>query len=602
MPKNISEDVVEQIRQRADIVDVISEYVRLEKKGRNYEGLCPFHNEKTPSFKVNREKQIFHCFGCSAGGDLFAFLMSKENLSFIDVVEKLAHRYGVNLPTKELTQEQKERLKKLERIFQANELAAKYFNYLINQPQGVATRKYLSARGIEAKEIEKFRLGFSLPDWEDFLRLAKSRGFSEIELQEAGLIVEREKKTGHYDRFRNRLMFTIYNQRGQPVGFGGRVLDDSLPKYLNTGETLAFNKRQNLYGLNWAGESIRQHGYAIIMEGYMDVIAAGQFGVENVVASLGTAFTGDQAKLLKRYTDKVVICYDSDTAGVKATLRGLDILRDEKCQVKVVSLPKGKDPDDFIRKEGKEAFLHLVNDAKSLIEYKLELLLAQENQTAGEWKANIFNKIKPDLLKVDNAIEKEEHLKLIAKRLEISEGAIREELTKKMPFMQKNGIIQDKKTKNRDTIYGLESISINKPVSAQEQAERQLFFYMITDSAARELIFSKLGGSFFTNKLIIKLIEQAQQKWVIGQKTSPPWILSNCETEAEKQEITKIFTQAVPEGSVKDKLINDCIQVVLQGQKQGELAELRRQLKEAEAAGDIDKVKKLLAEIQQMMN
>ncbi|MBS4026918.1 MAG: DNA primase [Clostridia bacterium] len=603
MPKNFSNDLVEEIRMRADIVDVISEYVRLEKKGRLYEGLCPFHYENTPSFKVNREKQFYHCFGCGAGGDIYSFVMNKERLTFVEVLEKLADRYGIQLSQRELSFEQKEKNKKAERMVEANALAAKYFNYLLNQPQGALARNYLIKRGITQVEIDKFQLGYAMNSWDDFVNLAKTRGFSEEELVEAGLAAKRDSGIGSYDRFRNRLMFTIYNPKGQPVGFGGRVLDDSLPKYLNTGETPVFNKGSNLYGLNWAGSSIRQQGYVIIMEGYMDVIAAVQHGIENVVASLGTAFTREQAMLLKRYTDKVIICYDADAAGEKAALRGMDILRDEKCQVKVISLPKGQDPDDFIRKVGTEKFTQIaLNEAKSLIEYKLALLLNHLNTETGDGKVEIFNQLKPDLQKVSNAIEREEYINLISGKLAIPEGAIREELAKQSAGMQENGIYRDKNVKNRNTINGLATLAINKPVAAHEQAERQLFFFMMEDENVRKQVIAVLGNIFFTNSLFNRLFKKVQEKWQQGLEVSPAWVISCCANEDERRIVVKVLNQEMPEEKIKYKLIADCIQNLNQRQKQEQIIVLRQQLKEAETAGDLVKMKNLLSAIQQLMS
>jgi DNA primase len=603
MSNNFSDDLIEEIRMRADIVDVISEYVRLQKKGKDYEGLCPFHTENTPSFKVNREKQFYYCFGCGAGGNIFSFIMNKEKLAFVDVLELLAGRYGIKLPQRELNPEQKKKIKQAERLVEVNTLAAKYYHYLLNQPQGAAAKNYLINRGITQAEIDKFQLGYAMVNWDDFVNLAKARGFSEEELVDAGLAVRREDGTGAYDRFRNRLMFTIYNSKGQPVGFGGRVLDNSLPKYLNTGETPVFSKGSILYGLNWAGSSIRQRGYVMIMEGYMDVIAAVQYGIENVVASLGTAFTREQAKLLKRYTDKVIICFDADTAGEKAALRGMDLLRDEKCQVKVISLPRGLDPDDFIRKMGREKFAQVVlSEAKSLIEYKLEQFLSRLSPEAGYGKVEIFNQLKPDLHKIDNAIEKEEYIKLIANRLATSDRAIREELAKQTHRMQKNGIYQDKNAKNRNTINGLAALAINKPVAAHEQAERQLFFFMLEDKNIRTKVFMMLGNNFFINTLFNRLINKAQEKWQQGLEASATWIISCCETEEERQMIVKVLNQEMPDRKITDKLIADCIKTLNQRQKQEKIDALRQQLKEAEAVDDQTKMKKILSEIQLLMS
>lgn len=601
MPRSISDEVIEQIRVRADIVEVISEHVSLTKKGKNYLGKCPFHSEKTPSFSVNQDKQMYYCFGCGAGGDLINFVMNKENLNFPEAVEKIAKRYNIELPREGLSSEQKEQIKKKQRIIDANDLAAKYFNYLIKQPAGRQASEYLDSRNItDIKLIDKLQLGFAPNSWDNFIKLAYSRGFTQEELVEAGLVVKREKGEGVYDRFRNRLMFTIFDAGGQPVGFGGRVLDQSLPKYLNTSDTLVFSKTNNLYGLNWAASAIRQQGHVIVMEGYMDAIAAYQHGIENVVATLGTAFTREQAIILKRYNNNIIICYDSDSAGEKATLRGLEILRDEKCRVKVITLPKGYDPDDYIRKEGKEAFLNLIKSAKSLINYKLDLAIEKADKNAIDWKAKVFNYIKADLIRTENAIEREEYLKLIASQLSVTEESLRIEMAKIKPDNRKNGIFMDKSHKKRNTINGSESL-INKSSSAHQQAEKQLFFLMVTDGHVRKKVIEKLGDNFFKDALLCRLYMTANERWQIGEEVSPEWLISNSQEQKEQEYLAKIFNKPELEDKIKEKMLDDCIDVLIHRNKQQKINELRLQLKEAEDKQDVDKIKKLLTQIQRLM-
>ncbi|MDW7675259.1 MAG: DNA primase [Bacillota bacterium] len=603
MPRNIPDTVVEEIRIRADIVDIISQFVSLAKKGKNFEGLCPFHHEKTPSFKVNKEKQIYYCFGCGVGGDVFSFLMNIEKLTFPEAIEKLANQYNVHIPEEELSQEEQQKRNRIKRLIEANQLAVKYFNYLINQPQGSNAKKYLLNRGLTEELISQYSLGYAPNSWEGFYHLAKSRGFSEDELVEAGLIVKKDHADSFFDRFRNRIIFSIYNHSGQPIGFGGRVLDDSMPKYLNTAETIIFNKSNILYGLNWAGSSIRAEGYAIVMEGYMDALAAYQYGIENVVASLGTAFTKEHAMLLKRYTNRVVICYDSDTAGQKATLRGLSILKDENFEVKVISLPAGLDPDDFIRKHGKETFIDLaVNKALSLIQYKLEQIINTQKNKSSDWQVKAFDAIKPDLLKTKNAIEREQQVRLISDKLQISIEAIGQELQRIREMDKKNGIYRDKKAENRNTIYGLNSFDVSRVSSALETAEKQLFFFMVEDKADREAIIEKLGEDFFSDPLLKQLYTECIQCWDMGNEVKVTWLLTKCSTKLEQKEIAKIFSTELPEHKIKDKLIDDCVQAIKQKSKKAQINYLRKQLKEAEAKLDFNAIKQILKDIQQLMN
>ncbi len=599
MPRSIPDDIVEQIRERADILEIISEYLTISKQGRNYTGLCPFHSEKTPSFSVNRDKQMYYCFGCGAGGDIFSFIMNKDKLTFPEVVEKLARKYHIELPKEELSPEQLQKIKRKQRLIEVNQLAVKYYNYLLSQPQGIEAKKYLISRGLNEQEIEKYQLGYAPANWDSFYKLALNRGFEMQELLDAGMVVMRNDKSGCYDRFRNRVLFTIFNPLYEPIGFGGRVLDDSLPKYLNTPETDLFNKGNTLYGLNWSSGSIRQQGYVIIMEGYMDAIAAYKNNIENVVASLGTAFTKEHAALIKRYTNQVVICFDSDTAGVKAALRGLSVLQDERCDVKVVQLPKGMDPDDFLKAEGKDSFLELVDKAKSFIEYKLDTELNNWNKT-GNWQLKVFASIKEDLLKVRNAIELEQYIRLVATKLETSETSIREELNK--GIKKKKVIFQDKIIENRDTINGSESFILHKCSNAQEEAEKQLFLFAFSDPIIRKQITEQLDDNFFSQPLLNRLYQEAKAKWDNGHEPSTGWIMNKCLNEDEKKIIAKLFNQALPEQDlIKVKLARDCIQVMLNRNKQAQLNDLKNRLKEAEKLEDFTSIKKLLTEIQRLM-
>lgn len=427
MEGNIPGTIIDQLRDRLDIVEVISQYVRLNRSGRNYFGLCPFHGEKTPSFSVSQEKQIYHCFGCGEGGNVFSFIMKIEGLTFPEAVRDLAAKTGFALP--EINRFAAQNLSN-KRLREALLWSARFFQYALGRPEGQSALNYLGKRGLTDNIRQEFELGFA-PDRKDALRAFLHRkGYGEKEMVEAGLLIVQDKKT--YDRFRNRIMFPIRNQRGEIIAFGGRVLGEGMPKYLNSPETPLYDKSKNLYALHLARESIRKEKQAIIFEGYMDVIAAHQFGIRNTVASLGTSLTQAQARLLRNQTEEVVIIYDADAAGQAASWRGIQILRQAGCLVKVGRLPDGKDPDDYLRRFGAEAFRQNVADkALLLVDYQLKNLAGRYNLEKDEERIRFHDKVCEVLLAVENAMDREDYLQKAAQMLRISPDSIREELKKK---------------------------------------------------------------------------------------------------------------------------------------------------------------------------
>ena len=347
------EELVEEIRSKNDIVDVISSYVRLQKKGSSYFGLCPFHNEKSPSFSVSRQKQMYYCFGCGAGGNVFTFLMEYENLSFVEAVQLLADRAGVELPKMEYSKEAKERADLKTTLLEINKAAAQYFYVQLKSEQGRIGYEYLKKRELSDETIKAFGLGYSNKYSDDLYRYLRSKGYSEDLIRQAGLI-STDEKHGVYDKFWNRVMFPIMDVNSRVIGFGGRVMGDAKPKYLNSPETPVFDKSRNLYGLNRARSSRKP--YFLLCEGYMDVIALHQAGFTNAVASLGTALTPGHASLIKRYVREVYLTYDSDEAGTRAALRGIPILKEAGISAKVIRMDPYKDPDEFIKNLGAEEF------------------------------------------------------------------------------------------------------------------------------------------------------------------------------------------------------------------------------------------------------
>ena len=410
-----------------DIVDVVSEYVTLKKTGRNFLGLCPFHNEKSPSFSVSAEKQMYHCFGCGVGGNALDFVMRSQRLDFIEAVKYLAER--ANIPIiEDISSPRGVSDSKKETFYNMNRLAAKFFNDNLNQSVGRQAYDYLMKREISPSTITKFGLGYAQDSFSALLDFLKKEGFSAEDVYGAKLA--NKKDSNIYDAFRNRVMFPIIDLRGNVTGFGGRAMDDDAkPKYLNSSESLVFNKSNNLYGLNFAksfGKST-----LIIVEGYMDVIALHQAGIQNAVAALGTAFTNDHARLLKRYASCVVIAFDSDDAGRLATLRCIDILSDADIKIKVLSQDKAKDPDEFIKAYGRDAFLRLAEDAPGYIEYKLAELKKKYDFSKVEDKIRFVSEASDVLLTIKSAVELDVHIKKISGETDVSPGAIYSELKKR---------------------------------------------------------------------------------------------------------------------------------------------------------------------------
>ena len=422
-----SDELIEEIRINSDIVDVVSEYVRLEKRGKNYFGLCPFHREKTPSFSVESGKQIFYCFGCGKGGNVFQFISLAEKLDYIESVRLLADRAKIMLPESD-DNEQAEKAKLKQLVLNINLLAARYYNDVLNSRQGEAAAEYLKKREITEQTARKFGLGYATDHWDSLYLHLKAKGIEEEHMLQSGLILQGNKGK-LYDRFKARLMFPIFDVRGNVIGFGGRVLDNTLPKYVNSPETVVYSKGKHLYALNFAKNSDSKK--LVVVEGYMDVISLHQSGIDIAVASLGTALTESQGRILKKYAEEIIISYDADTAGQAATQRGLDLLRDIGCNVKVLTVPDGKDPDDYIRKNGPDGFRKLVNSALSLVEYKIKVLRGEQDLSTTEGKIAFLNKVAAVLSKVDNVMEREMYIKKMSREYEISEDAILSEVLKR---------------------------------------------------------------------------------------------------------------------------------------------------------------------------
>jgi DNA primase len=427
----IPEDKVLEIKHAADIVEIVSESVLLKKTGKNYVGLCPFHSEKTPSFTVSPQKQIFYCFGCAAGGNIFSFIMKRDGISFPEAARILSKQYGINIPVKTMSKEQEMLRSEREKLFEVNRQAMVFFcNYLLSGPSGKQAMQYLNKRGISQETIKIFRIGYAPEGWNNINNFFQKKKIPFDIVEKAGLIVKREKKDGFYDRFRNRIIFPIFNVNMHVIGFGGRVLSDDLPKYLNSPETPIYNKSSSLYGLHRARQKCRETETVYIVEGYFDLLALHQNGIQNSVATLGTSITTDHVHILRNIIGKdghVVLVFDSDDAGMKAALRSLGIFMNAEVDAKIMLLPSGHDPDSYLFEFGYKSFFDISKSAKSLISFLIDTLIDKYGLTV-EGKIRVISEMRETLSSIDDGVARSLYIKELSERVGIQENAVLEKV------------------------------------------------------------------------------------------------------------------------------------------------------------------------------
>lgn len=524
----IPEAKIEEIRNAADIVDIISAHVQLKKRGKNFFGICPFHQEKTPSFAVNDEKQIYHCFGCGAGGNVFKFLMEYKSISFVEAVQEIAEHLGIKIEMESgLSAEAQS---ELEAYYETNLAAVKYFSEnLIKNISGEYARDYLKGRKITEKTMRVFGLGFALPGWDNFIKYAKENN---IDLQNAMILglVDKKDNGEYYDKFRNRIIYPIFSTNGRIIAFGGRILDDSekAAKYLNSPESKVYSKKRSLYGLYHAKDEIRQLDKAILVEGYMDVIALFQGGVKNVVASSGTSLTHEQVQLLSRFTKNVVLLFDADAAGAKASLRSIEILLKQDFEVKIATLPKGEDPDSFINQNGKEAFEEQILKAQNFLEYQTaQYQEAGMFEDAVEQAEAIRELVKSAALVVDE-LKRNLLIKTIAKKFDLREKLIETELIKYLN--------QQKRQDSRKENIRARKQSTEQPAKAKESAqERELIKLLLSgNQTVMEKIINNIQPEEFESTIYKHLAEIIYNCYDRGIK-SPSSIIEEIEDENLKR-------------------------------------------------------------------
>ncbi len=494
---NSSDFVKNEIRSAADIVEVIGQYVQLKRAGQSHIGLCPFHSEKAPSFTVSPARQMFHCFGCKKGGDVFAFWMEYHKVSFPQAMRDLAERYHIPLPEKPLTPVQRGKLELNESLLRINEEAATFFHdTLLRSKKGEPGRQYLAQRGIPTKLTEEFRLGYTADEWNGLSRFLQGKGRDMGVAVQAGLILPR-KSAGYYDRFRGRVIFPICNLRKQVIGFGGRVLDDSLPKYLNTPETSLFHKGKALYGLHLAVQSIREDSRAVIVEGYTDVLALNKHGFRGVVATLGTALTRDHIRMLKGYAEEAVVVFDADTAGKTAAMKSLSHFQAEGFSSKVLILPEGEDPDSYVNGNGLDKFQTLLDEAVPMFDFFIELSFSKKGDQI-EGKLNALKEILPTLAKLKSEAQRSLYVRRVAEKAGIAEVAIIKELRQ----------WQESKTQ-KDTAFTVQKETPEpNPISSDEAS---LLNILVHHPQAMHRLMKRNYKVLVSNRIVLQILEDAHE-------------------------------------------------------------------------------------------
>ena len=530
-----SDELIEEVRSRNDIVDVIGGYVRLKKKGSTYFGLCPFHNEKTGSFSVSPNKQMYYCFGCGAGGNVFTFLMQYENFTFGEAMQSLADRVGIELPKQEMTSAQRREADRRTRLLEINKEAAKYFYTLLRSPRGQKAYQYFKKRELSDETMQKFGLGYSDQYSDDLYRYLRKKGYDDDILKDSGLITIDEMRGGH-DKFWNRAMFPIMDVHNRVIGFGGRVMGDGEPKYLNSPETRIFDKSRNLYGLNIARTTRKNQ--LLLCEGYMDVIALHQAGFDNAVASLGTALTSGHANLLKRYTKEVYLTYDSDGAGVKAALRAIPILKEVGIVTKVINMRPYKDPDEFIKALGAEEYQKRIDEAENSFLFEIRIMQENYDMNDPESKTAFYNEIAQKLLGFSEELERNNYIEAVAEKYQIGFDNLRKLVNN---LAVKGGLV-------REHTPLKSGINENKKKEdGMKQSQKLLLTWLIEDTRLFGAIKGLITVEDFTEELYHRVATELFAQYEADGSVNPAQIISRFPEADEQKEIAGLFNARIHE-------------------------------------------------------
>ncbi|OHC02258.1 MAG: DNA primase [Planctomycetes bacterium RIFCSPLOWO2_12_FULL_40_19] len=592
MTSFIPPEKISEIQRSLNIIDIVSDYVALKRTGRNFLGLCPFHHEKTPSFTVNVEKQIYKCFGCGEGGTVFNFLMKQEALTFPEAVKALAEKANIRIDsfnTKEWSQS-------TSILYEANEKAASFFtDMLLKTKDGKQSRDYVSNRLINDDSINKFRLGYAPNHWDSLVNKSKEWGVNIQVLEKAGLVITKQDKAC-YDRFRNRLMFPIFDSQNRPVGFGARALDNSLPKYLNSPETPVFNKSKTLYGINLAKESMIRNRKVLLMEGYTDVIMAHQYGIDWSIAVLGTALTREHVRLLRRYCDNAILVFDADTAGQKSSERNLDIFIEEDFDVNVVLLPKNYDPYDFLVKNGRQSFLEQVEKAYDFFGFKIKLSETKWDMSSVSGKTSAIDDVLSTAMKIPNFVKRELTIKRIAEEMSIEENILRDHLTRFKAL--KSGQI------DRNKFHEQKTGNLNKLKSGDYLVEMTILSIIINRNDLIRKVETDIGFDSFRNKEIRSIVERIYEIYSQKGRVILNDVFPMLNTSEISRDLIDIISkqESIEEGLMTDqtdsaeKILKECIQFIEKRKSRKSLEQTRKKML------DMDRSKGYEQEVDQLLD
>ena len=582
-----SDEIIEEVRSRNDVVDLIGNYIKLTKKGNSYFGLCPFHNEKSPSFSVSRDKQMYYCFGCGAGGNVLTYVMEYENFTFVEAVKYLAERAGIKLPEVEMTDEQKKAQNRRQQLLDIHKLAAQYYYYQLKSKNGANARSYFEKRRLTPETVSHFGLGFSNPFRDDLYQYLKSKGYSDSLLKDSGLVTIDEKR-GANDKFWNRVMFPIMDVNNKVIGFGGRVLGEGTPKYLNSPETMLFDKSRNLYGLNFARTSRKNN--IIICEGYMDVIALHQSGFTNAVASLGTAFTLQHGILLKRYTDEVLLAFDSDEAGTKAALRAIPILRSAGLRIRIIHMDPYKDPDEFIKHLGVDAFQERLDQAENSFMFEVSVLERAYNLSDPDGKTRFFSAVAKRLLEFDQELERHNYIEAIARKYGISFADLQK-------LVNRYGLsIPEQERVPKEQVQVARNTADSTYPEALLSSQKLLLTWIVNDLTLYKKIKQHLAADEFVHPVYQKVAAAVYDSIDSTGQIVPGQIINLFQEKEEQNLVASIFNSdihGIEDKNARAKALTETIVRI----KRYRLDEMSRSISDL---SELQKIIRLKSELQQL--
>ena len=581
---SIPENIIDEVRDRTDIVEVVSKFVSIKKVGKNFKGLCPFHSEKTPSFTVSSEKRIYHCFGCGAGGNVFKFVMEVQNISFVDAVRQFAESAGVLIPQANKGNLNDPKYQEREALKKANELATNYFQSLFKESEkGLAARDYLKGRHFDGEILDQYKIGWAIPEWRGLTNhLRKTSNLSRKTVLQSGLVIEKEEGSNIYDRFRGRVIFPIQDAHGSVIGFGGRAISESdQPKYLNSPETPLYQKSQVLFGMNLAKQAIRKEDQAILVEGYLDQMRATQYGVLNTVATCGTALTAKQAAMLRNYASSVVMVFDSDNAGRDAADKGFEVLQEKGLQVKIVFLPEGKDPDSYIHENGVEKFLEKIKTAKPYLESYIDGVITRKNGNSTSELAKMANQVVPMLRKVQNLVERNSLVEYFSSEAKIDDAAFLMELKKSFSKNQSRVEVLETKT---DSVLRL---------------ERHLVQLILSDKETAQKVLHAVNPEDFSSSVLRTIAITCSQKIQEDESLEIDKLIDNTDNPEAKDLLTQLGLEPLEFDSV-EKSVTDCIKKFNSFHLKSKIKIYKKQRNEANIAGQTERSNEINRKIQEM--